>query len=307
MQQRLVIAGGSGALGQGVANHFATRGYDVTILTRKIKPISRFKQLVWNGRSVEASWGRSLKGAILLNLAGELVDKVPTIKNVNLLASSRVEPTKALVHAARKFGAPKLWLQMSTLAIYGDAGNLELDETAQPASGPRQMAGVARAWEAAASGSGSQRVAILRTAVVLQRRTPALDRLVRITKLFLGGRVASGRQWVSWIHFDDFIGALEHIIGDETLFGEIHLTSPNPVTNDTLMKTLRSLLHRPWTPPTPAMAIRIGAWLLFRTDPALALTGRRAVPTKLLKNGFAFQYPELEAALKDLLSAKARS
>lgn len=306
-QQRLIIAGGSGALGQGVANHFADLGFEVTILTRKTNPSSRFKQLVWNGTSVSASWGRELKGSILLNLAGELVDRVPTYKNIDLLASSRVQPTTTLVRAARKFGAPKLWLQMSTLAIYGDAGDTELDETAKPANGPRQMAGVAKAWEFASRGSGAQRIAILRTAVVLQRDTPALNRLVKITKLFLGGRVASGKQWVSWIHFDDFVAALKHIISDETLSGAIHLTSPSPVTNDTLMKTLRALLHRPWTPPTPAIAIQLGAWLLFRTDPALALTGRRAVPAKLQKSGFVFQYPGLEPALKDLLGAESPS
>ena len=306
-QQRLIIAGGSGALGQGVANHFADLGYEVAILTRKANLNTRFKQLVWNGNSVSATWGKELKGAILLNLAGELVDRVPTRRNIDLLTSSRVQPTTALVQAARKFGAPKLWLQMSTLAIYGDAGSAKLDENAEPAEGPRQMAGVAKAWESAAIGSGCERTAILRTAVVLQPDTPALNRLVKITKLFLGGRAASGKQWVSWIHFDDFVAALKHIIGNNTLDGVVHLTSPSPVTNDTLMKTLRTQLHRPWTPPTPELAIRLGAWLLFRTDPALALTGRRAVPAKLQKSGFVFQYPELEPALKDLLRAETLS
>jgi uncharacterized protein (TIGR01777 family) len=306
-QQRLIIAGGSGALGQGVANHFADLGFEVAILTRKATPNSRFKQLVWNGSSVSATWGKELKGAILLNLAGELVDRVPTRRNVDLLASSRVQPTTALVQAARKFGAPKLWLQMSTLAIYGDAGSSELDETSEPAAGPRQMAGVASAWESSATGSGCERMAILRTAVVLQRDTPALSRLVKITKLFLGGRVASGKQWVSWIHFEDFVAALKHIIGNDTLGGVVHVTSPSPVTNEKLMKTLRTVLHRPWTPPTPQIAIRLGAWLLFRTDPALALTGRRAVPAKLQKSGFVFQYPELQPALEDLLRAETLS
>lgn len=305
--KRLVIAGGAGALGQGVAKHFASLGFDVTILTRKLRANNPYKQVVWDGKTVNASWGKVLEGAILLNLAGELVDRLPTNKNIDLLASSRVEPTKALVKAAQKFGSPKLWLQMSTLAIYGDAGSAELDETAKPASGPRQMAGVARAWELAARDAKTERLVILRTAVVLQKNTPALGRLVTMTKLFLGGQVASGRQWFSWIHFQDFVRALEFVISASKLEGVVHVTSPLPVTNAKLMQTLRRLLHRPWTPPTPAIAIRIGAWLIFRTDPMLALTGRRALPKKLLEAGFRFEHPELEEALTELLSAEAGS
>ena len=304
---RLIIAGGAGALGQGVAKHFAAKGFEVTILTRSPRQNSPFNQLAWDGKTVSETWAKTLNGAVLLNLAGELVDRVPTEKNIDLLASSRVEPTKALVKAAQKFGAPKLWLQMSTLATYGDAGSSELDETAKPASGPRQMAGVARAWELAARGAKTERLVILRTAVVLQKSTPALGRLVTMTKLFLGGQVATGRQWFSWIHFDDFVRTLEFVISGSKLDGVVHVTSPLPVTNAKLMQTLRGLLNRPWTPPTPAVAIRIGAWLIFRTDPMLALTGRRAVPKKLLEAGFRFQHPELEEALVELLGSETPS
>ena len=301
---RLIIAGGAGALGQGVAKYFAAKGFDVTILTRNPRQTSAFKQLAWDGKTVSDTWAITLKGSILLNLAGELVDRVPTTENIDLLESSRVEPTLALVEASKHFGAPKLWLQMSTLAIYGDAGDQTLDESSPPADGPRQMAGVAKAWEQAVIGAHAERLVVLRTAVVLQKNTPALGRLVTMTKLFLGGQVASGKQWFSWIHFADFVKALDYVIETPSLEGVLHLSSPNPVTNAELMKLLRTQLKRPWTPPTPALFIRIGARLLFRTDPQLALTGRRALPKKLQANGFEFQYPELKLALKELLSSE---
>jgi uncharacterized protein (TIGR01777 family) len=304
---RLIIAGGAGALGQGVAKHFAAKGFDVTILTRSPRQNSPFKQLAWDGKTGNETWAKTLKGSILLNLAGELVDRVPTDKNIDLLESSRVEPTRALVEASKHFGAPKLWLQMSTLAIYGDAGNQTLDESSPPADGPRQMAGVAKAWEQAVVGAHADRLVVLRTAVVLQKNTPALGRLVTMTKLFLGGQVASGKQWFSWIHFADFVSALDFVIDTPSLEGVLHLTSPNPVTNAELMKLLRSELRRPWTPPTPAFLIRIGARLVFRTDPQLALTGRKALPKILQASGFEFKFPKLKPALKELLSAETPS
>ena len=156
----------------------------------------------------------------------------------------------------------------------------------------------------------AERVVWLRTAVVLQRNTPALNRLSTITKLFLGGRIGSGRQWVSWIHERDFLRAIDFIIANEVqagansdrpIHGPIHITSPNPVQNRELMRTLRHTIGRPWSPPLPAFATRLGAKLLFRTDPQLALTGRRAVPSKLLATGFEFEFPDLGSALADLL------
>ena len=313
--KRVVIAGGSGSVGRALARHLGEQGFEVTILTRTPNPTlfpdeTGIRQLQWDGRTTDPSWGREVVGSVLINLAGELVDRVPTEANIDLLEQSRVVPTETLVRAAREFGRPRLWLQMSTLAIYGDAGDQLLDEHSQPADGPRQMAGVAKAWEAAVSHAHAERVVWLRTAVVLQRNTPALNRLVTITRLFLGGRIGSGRQWVSWIHERDFLRAIDFIIANEVqagansdrpIHGPIHITSPNPVQNRELMSTLRHTIGRPWSPPLPAFATRLGAKLLFRTDPQLALTGRRAVPSKLLATGFEFEFPELGPALADLL------
>lgn len=299
---RVVVAGGSGALGLKIAANFESLGHEVFILTRKVRDSIAFQQVDWDGETVQDAWATLIPGSILVNLSGELVDRRPTPENIALLKSSRVLPTKALVNAAARFGSPTLWLQMSTLAIYGDAGDDQLDETSKPAHGPEQMAGVAQVWESALPEIEGCRTVFLRTGIVLDRGTPALNRLVTITKMFLGGSVASGRQWVSWIHIDDFIRALNFIVANARLAGIVHLTSPIPVRNKDLMATLRIVLRKPWSPPTPALAIRFGSRFVFKTDPLLALTGRRALPTKLTSAGFKFEQPEIHQALDHLLA-----
>lgn len=297
----VVIAGGSGTLGRALASHLAARGHRVSILTRNPKPNAEFSEIRWNGIDAEESWGSQLSGSILINLAGELVDRVPTQENIDILERSRVLPTLALASASNRFGAPSLWLQMSTLAIYGDAGERELTEISRPADGPRQMAGVAKAWEGAMVAANADRTVVLRTAVVLQPNSPALDRLLTITKRFMGGTVGDGKQWVSWIHIDDFLRAIDFIIEHPSISDVLHIASPAPIRNRSMMKALRAEVGRPWVPPIPKFAIRLGARLFFRTDPQLALTGRRGLPNRLMREGFEFRFPTFEAAIKDLV------
>ncbi len=239
-----------------------------------------------------------------MNLAGELVDRRPTPRNIELLRQSRVEPTRALVEAARGLTTPpELWLQMSTLAIYGDAGQEVIDEQHPPADGPPQMAGVARTWEQAAQGAPVDRLVVLRTGIVLDHYTPAFERLTRLTKFGLGGRISKGDQWTSWIHVDDFLGAVRFLVGRSDLEGVVHVTAPEPIQNREMMAALRMALRRPWSPPTPKPLVHVGA-LAMRTDPALALTGRRCIPRRLLDAGLAFDHPTFDDALEDLLGAR---
>lgn len=297
---KIVIAGGSGSVGRRLADDFASRGDDVTILTRSPRPDIAHRQVRWDGRTA-GEWATELEGAIVINLAGELVDRRPTAKNVALLKRSRVEPTEALVAAASGLATPpRLWLQMSTLAIYGDAGQGVIDEQHPVADGPPQMAGVARPWEQAAGHAATDRLVIMRTGIVLDRGTPAVDRLVRLTKLGLGGRISTGDQWISWIHVDDFLRVVRFIRDHDDIAGVVHVTAPNPTQNRDMMAALRNALHRPWSPPTPKPLVHLGA-LLMQTDPALALTGRRCVPTRLLDAGFEFTHPNFDSALEDLL------
>jgi uncharacterized protein (TIGR01777 family) len=299
---KVVVAGGSGALGRRLCADLAARGHEVVVLTRTVRP-GPHRQVVWDGVTVGA-WAAELEGSAVVNLAGELVDRRPTRANVELLRTSRVEPTRALAAAAAGLQAPvPVWVQASTLAIYGNAGEDLVTEESPLADGPPQMAGVARAWEDAVAGVRADRLSVLRTSIVLDRDTPALDRLTSLVRWGLGGRVGSGRQWFSWIHVDDWLRIVRDSL--ETTGPSsprvVLATAPHPVRNHELMRTLRQLLHRPPAPPTPAPLVRVGA-VLLRTDPALGLTGRRALPARLLEDGFTFRHPELRGALADLLS-----
>ena len=287
---KIVLAGGSGSLGRRIAADLTSRGDEVVVLTRSPDPRRPYRQIEWDGATV-GPWAAELDGAAVVNLAGALVDRRPTPANIELLKRSRVEPTRALASAAARSAAPPVvWVQASTLAVYGDGGEAVLDETAPPAEGPPQMAGVARAWEAAAEDVAAGRTVVMRTGIVLDRDTPAMNRLAGLARWGLGSRIGTGRQWVSWIHIADFLAFVRRALDDEGLRGVVHVTSPNPVRNAELMATLRHVLRRPPAPPTPAALVRLGAFVL-RTDPALALTGRRCVPARLSETHFPFEYP----------------
>ncbi|RYB95306.1 TIGR01777 family protein [Nocardioides oleivorans] len=301
---KVVVAGGSGALGRRLCADLATAGHEVVVLTRRSRP-GPHRQVVCDGRTVGA-WREELDGSAVVNLAGELVDRRPTPANVALLTSSRVDPTRALVEASATLDSPvPVWVQASTLAIYGDAGDAVLDESAPPADGPPQMAGVARAWEEAVVGAHADRVVVLRTGIVLDNDTPALDRLWGLARWGLGGRVGPGTQWISWTHVDDWLAIVRAALEPgSALSGVVHATGPEPARNTDLMAALRRSLGRPAAPPTPAFLVRVGA-VLLRTDPALALTGRRAIPARLLESGFEFSHPDLDGALADLRRRQA--
>lgn len=297
---KVVIAGGSGALGRRLCEDLEAGGHQVVVLTRRPRQ-GPFRQVEWDGRNV-GPWASELEGSAVVNLAGELVDRRPTAANVDLLTRSRVEPTRALVEASATLSEPvPVWVQSSTLAIYGDAGEQVLDESAPPADGPPQMAGVAKAWEAAADGANTERLVRLRTGIVLDNDTPALDRLWSLARWGLGGRVGPGAQWVSWIHIDDWLAIVRELLDPPgaALSGVVHATGPNPVRNVDLMAALRRSVGRRAAPPTPKALVHLGA-VVLRTDPALALTGRRAVPARLLAAGFGFRHPDLDEALADL-------
>ncbi len=302
---QVVLAGGSGALGRSLSADLTARGHDVVVLTRTPRP-GPYRQVAWDGVTV-GPWAAELEGAAVVNLAGELVGRRPTARNVELLTRSRVEPTRALAAAAAGLDEPlPVWVQLSTAAIHGDAGERVVTEDTPPADGPPQMPGVARPWEEAAAGANARRQVVLRTSVVFERGTPALDQLTGLVRWGLGGRIADGRQWISWIHVADWLRIARWSLGDDGVVdapppsGPLLATAPHPVRNAELMAALRRVLRRPPAPPTPAPLVRLGA-VLLRTDPALALTGRRAVSRVLGEAGFDFRFPRLEEALADLL------
>lgn len=303
---KIVLAGGSGSLGRCLAADLGGRGHDVVVLTRRSNPTLPVRQVAWDGRTV-GDWAVELEGdnTALINLAGKLVDCRPTKRNIVALVDSRVLPTRALVEASRQLRSPlEHWIQASTTAIWSDAGETRCDESTPLPTGLPQMTGVARPWEQAFSGANTRHGIVLRTSIVLDPASPALARLVTLTKLGLGGRLSTGRQWFSWIHLSDWLAIVRACLGLTPVVdipaGVLVAASDHPVRNRDLMASLRRQLRRPAAPPTPAALLKIGA-VLLRTDPALGLTGRYATSKVLPDSGFAFEFPTIDEALSDLL------
>ncbi|MEV0541311.1 DUF1731 domain-containing protein [Nocardia salmonicida] len=305
----VVIAGGTGALGLQIAADLTCRGQRVTLLTRRRNPDLPFRQTEWDGRSL-GSWSAELRepGRLaVINLAGKLVDCRPTERNIAELRSSRVDSTAALVAAAGLRDTPvDYWVQASTTAIWSDAGETRCTETTPLPVGLPQMTGVAQPWEEAFDPARADHWTVLRTSIVLDPDAPALKRLGQLTKAGLGGRVGPGDQWFSWIHIEDWLAIVRTCLGlDPTVAlpdGILVAATEFPVRNAELMATLRRILHRPSSPPTPSAILKIGA-VALRTDPALGLTGRHATSEVLHKAGFEFRYPTLDEALTDLLGS----
>jgi uncharacterized protein (TIGR01777 family) len=302
MTERVVLAGGTGFLGRALTKALLERENDVVVLTRQPErePLDGVSYLGWDGKTL-ADWANALDGATaVVNLAGRSVNCRHTEKNRRDIIDSRVDSVCAIAAAIRRARhPPSVLVQAASLAIYGDPGNRECTEAAPVGTG--FSADVCVAWERAfddESTPATRRV-LLRIGFVLGRRGGAFEVLARLTRRFLGGSVASGEQFVSWLHLCDMVRVLTWCLDHSTARGVYNATGPNPVTNAEFMRELRRALGRPWSPPTPAWAVALGSRLMG-TDPSLALTGRRCVPRRLLDEGFRFDFPELRGALDDL-------
>lgn len=304
--KRVVLAGGSGYLGQLLAKELVERGAQVIVLTRK--PSSRqgpIQEAFWDGRTL-GEWAQHLDGARgVVNLAGRSVNCRYTAENRREIVESRVDSVKVIGEAIRQCTVPpKVWVQAGSLAIYGDPGDKWCDENAPAGEG--FPAEVCLAWEKAYNESAmlkSRRV-LLRISFVLGAGGGALKVLANLTKSGLGGTVGNGKQYISWLHERDMNGIFLAAIEREDMEGVFNATGPEPVTNAEFMRELRRVLHRPWSPPAPVWAVKIGARLMG-TEASLALTGRRCAPKRLLDCGFKFQFPELHGALADIYERRA--
>lgn len=300
---RVVLAGGSGFLGRALAEAFARAGYEPVVLTRKVKATrSRVRQVAWDGRTLGA-WARELEGAAaVVNLAGRSVDCRHTPEHRREIVESRLRSVEVLGRAIQSCAEPpKVLVQAASLAVYGDAGRRVCGEDAPAGRGfPVE---VCLRWERAFDSLElpATRKVLLRIGFVLGRDGGALPRLARLARLYLGGTVGEGHQYISWLHVRDFCRLVLWCVGREEATGLYNATGPCPVTNAEFMCELRCALRRPWSPRTPAWLVRLGAFLL-RTEPALALEGRRCIPERLVEEHFKFLYTNLESALADLLT-----
>jgi uncharacterized protein (TIGR01777 family) len=307
--KRVVLAGGSGFLGRLLARCFLTCDYEVVILSRReVISFSSLKQVCWDGRKL-GDWARELDGAdMVVNLAGRSVNCRYHARNRRLILESRVSSTRVLGEAiAQCAQPPRVWLNASTATIYKHSLDRSMDEAtgeigSTPEANDEFSVEVARAWEQAldeARTPATRKIA-LRTAMVLgNSKNSVLPVLRRLARFGLGGKMASGRQFVSWIHEVDFCRAIEWLIAREDFTGPVNLAAPNPVSNGEMMECVREVCRVPFGLPATQWMLELGACFL-RTETELIIKSRRVVPGRLTAAGFQFRFPHFREALMDL-------
>lgn len=303
---RVLITGATGTIGLGLADALRGRGDEVIALSRDPE---RGQRVLGNGAEVYA-WPEPTQAPppaeafagvqAVIHLLGEPVAQRWTGDARQRIHDSRVLGTRMLVEALAALSEdrrPGVLVSQSATGYYGPRGDAPLDEHAS--AGHDFLAEVVVAWEAEARAAESlTRVAYTRTGVVLSPSGGALAKMLPFFKLGIGGPVAGGHQYVPWIHLDDVIGALIHCADTAGADGPINLTAPNPVTNAELSHALGHALSRPAVLPVPGLAVK----LLYGEMSEIVTTGQRVVPARLRELGYDFRHPEVEAALRDVLS-----
>lgn len=306
---KILVPGGSGHLGTLVANYFFHAGHDVVVLSRN--PQSHpWKTVGWDGRSL-GTWVSELEDTdVVINLAGRSVDCRYHAKNRSVILNSRIESTRILgqaIETATK--PPPIWLQMSTATYYAhsygpgqteEKGILGGNEPGIPDSWKFSIE-VARAWEKEATVRNlpHTRLVLLRTAMVMSPYPGGVFQILkRLSHMGLGGRAGSGRQFVSWMHYFDFLRAIDWLIAN-AMEGVVNLCSPHPLPNAQFMKALRQQLGNSMGLPAPRWILEIGSFLM-RTESELLLKSRCVIPQRLQEGGFEFLFPNWKDALMDL-------
>ena len=324
-QCRIILAGGSGFLGSALAKRFRERGDEVIVLTRRPRVRGDgVREVAWDARTL-GNWEQFVDGAdVVVNLTGRSVDCRYTTENRRDIIASRVDSTRALGEAiALAAQPPRVWLNASSATIYKHTFDTPMDENgpqgATPEAKDEFSIEVIREWERAfnadygvrsaessqsllTSAATKTRKVALRITMVLGAGGGVFPVLRRLTKFGLGGRMGSGRQFVSWIHEEDFCRAVEWLIAHEEISGSVNLAAPNPVPNAEMMRLFREVCDRPSGLPATEWMLEVGAFFL-RTETELILKSRRVVPGRLLAGGFQFQFPEMRGALADLACA----
>ncbi len=308
---KIVIAGGTGQVGTVLCRAFAGSGDDVVLLSRNPKGVSH-RAIRWDGRTPGA-WASELEGAdVVINLAGRNVNCRYNKQNRREILASRVDSVRAIgraLQAARQ--PPRVWLQASTATIYAHRFDAPNDEFTGVIGGGEPNAPdtwrfsieVAKAWEAATAEFvplPKTRCVIMRSAMMMSPdRGGIFATLLRLVQLGLGGRAGDGRQFISWIHEQDFVRIIRWLIDREDLTGAINVCSPQPLPNAEFM----SLLRRAWGAPVGLAAtkwmLEMGAFFM-RTETELILKSRRVVPARLLQSGFEFRFPDWREAADEL-------
>jgi uncharacterized protein len=309
---KIVIPGGSGQVGRVLRRALRARGHRVITLSRQ--KTNESSSVCWDGRSVGA-WAAEIEGAdVVVNLAGRSVNCRYTEANLREMMQSRIDSTRVVGQAiARAARPPRLWLQMSTATIYADRYDSANDEASGIIGGHepdvpaywRISIDIATAWERTLNEANTPhtRKVALRSAMVMSPDDGGVfSTLLGLTRLRLGGTIAGGRQFVSWIHERDFARAIEFLIEHDDIQGPVNLAAPNPIPQRHFMSALRSAWGTRIGLPATKWMMEVGAFFL-RTDTELLLKSRRVVPGRLLDAGFSFEFPDWLPAARNLVEA----
>lgn len=294
---RVLVTGSSGPIGAALLPTLSAAGYSVTRMVRH--PSNSPNEISWDAmQPLDPSKVSGFDAVV--HLAGETIMGRWTDSKKKKIHDSRVQGTRnlseALAHASAR---PRVFVCGSAIGYYGNRGDEMLPEDSSPGRG--FLAGVCVEWEAAtkAAEQSGIRTAHIRTGVVLSRDGGALTTMLPPFRMGLGGRIGDGRQWFSWIHIQDHVNAILHVMNNEEVRGPVNLVAPNPVTNAEFTKALASVLSRPAVFPMPAFAARL---VFGQMGEELLLASQRVEAKKLDQSGFRFQYSDLRPALQALLA-----
>jgi len=308
---RIVIPGGSGQVGRVLARYFSQRGHHVIVLTRG-PHTAEWQTVHWDAQT-RGLWTQYLEGAdVCINLAGRSVNCRYTPDNRVGIYNSRIISTQLLGEVIGSLAnPPRLWLNASTATIYRHALDRPMDENKGELGGNEKDAPetwnfsirVARDWEAAffkADTPRTRKIAMRSAITFSPARGNAFTLLSNLVRIGLGGTQGNGRQWVSWVHEEDFARAVDFLIAREDLDGPINIASPNPEHNRDFMAILREAWDMPNGIPAPWPILELAAFMM-RTETELVLKSRRVIPVRLLEAGFRFNFPNWPHAAQDLV------
>jgi len=294
----ILVTGATGFIGSELTSYLTKNKHRVIRLVRKAQ--TGPGEIRWDPAS-ETINTEALEGLdAVVHLAGEnIAEGRWTAEKKQRIRESRIKGTRFLAHSlSRLFDPPKVLVSVSAIGYYGDRGIEPLEEGSKPGKG--FLADVCSEWEAATTPAVIRgiRVAMPRIGMVLSTRGGALAQMLPVFRLGLGGRIGSGRQYMSWITLDDIIGIIDHAIHNELLQGPINAVTPNPVTNREFASILGRVLARPAFFALPAFAARVAFGEMAKD---LLLSGARVLPARLKETGYKYRFPELESALRHVL------
>jgi uncharacterized protein (TIGR01777 family) len=305
--KRVILAGGSGFLGQSLTKALLKKNHEVIVLTRSPRGRSDgAKEIAWDAKS-PGDWTKAVDGAeAVINLAGKSVDCRYTEANRKAIIASRVDSTRVLGGAiAMCKQPPRVWLNSSSATLYKHTFDTPMDESgavgATPEAKDEFSIEVIRRWERALEEARTPdtRKAAMRVTLVFGKDGGVFPVLRRLARLGLGGKMGGGRQFVSWIHVEDYCSAVEWLIAHDELKGPVNLAAPNPLPNREMMRLVRETCGAPFGLPATEWMLEAGAFFL-RTETELLIKSRYVVPGRLLASGFKFQFSELRGALADI-------